>query len=87
MKRTEDENPKQRRYEQGGSHAQEVKRALCLIPILLIAALFITYAAIRHNARKGDCSCESQVSGLFFAGQVNGTSGYEEAAAMAEHKR
>lgn len=51
MKRTEDENPKQRRYEQGGSHAQEVKRALCLIPILLIAALAITYAAIRHNAR------------------------------------
>ena len=28
-----------------------IKRALCLIPILLIAALFITYAAIRHNAR------------------------------------
>lgn len=51
MKRTEDENPKQRRYEQGGSHAQKVKRALCLIPILLIAALAITYAAIRHNAR------------------------------------
>ena len=51
MKRTEDENPKQRRYEQGGSHAQKVKRTLCLIPILLIAALAITYAAIRHNAR------------------------------------
>lgn len=51
MKRTEDENPRQRRYEQGGSHAQKVKRALCLIPILLIAALAITYAAIRHNAR------------------------------------
>ena len=28
-----------------------IKRALCLIPILLIAALAITYAAIRHNAR------------------------------------
>ena len=51
MKRTEDENPKQRRYEQGGSHAQEVKRALCLISILLIVALVITYASIRHNAR------------------------------------
>ena len=30
---------------------KKVKRALCLIPILLIAALAITYAAIRHNAR------------------------------------
>lgn len=28
-----------------------IKRALCLIPILLIVALVITYAAIRHNAR------------------------------------
>lgn len=28
-----------------------IKRALCLIPILLIIALVITYAAIRHNAR------------------------------------
>lgn len=27
-----------------------IKRALCLIPILLIAALAIIYAAIRHNA-------------------------------------
>lgn len=51
MKRTEDENPKQRRYEQGGSHAQKVKRALGLISILLIVALVITYASIRHNAR------------------------------------
>ena len=30
---------------------KKVKRALCLIPILLIIALVITYAAIRHNAR------------------------------------
>lgn len=30
---------------------KKVKRALCLIPILLIAALAITYASIRHNAR------------------------------------
>ena len=60
MKRTEDENPKQRRYEQGGSHAQEVKRALCLIPILLIAALAITYAAIRHKARSANVLIKSK---------------------------
>ena len=85
-----------------------IKRALCLIPILLIAALFITYAAIRHNARSPQelikskwgielpKSCVQVYSAIGDIG-IDGRGPkyrvfecgdrYEEAAAMAEHKR